>query len=157
MQESQKFVIHEIDSVNLNYYTGRTYMVQGGVYPVVTNDINKAKIYTSKGRVDRGLKTLEEKCIHNTFEVLPIDVSNIQNKNTSIETELFSNHEFSLGEKLQFVNGLAKKDPILNFLINLENGGLGNMTITEALDALAGGSIDLPGRKRSLIIEENKK
>lgn len=67
------------------------------------------------------------------------------------------NNELSLNEKIEYVNGLGGKDPTLNFLINLENNGLGLLTITEALDALATRtSIDLPNRKRSLIVEVEK-
>ena len=63
-----------------------------------------------------------------------------------------NDEEFTLKEKLTYVNNLGKKDPILNFLINLENGGMGNFTITQALDALAP-KTEMPNRKRSLIIE----
>ncbi|MDT8718322.1 hypothetical protein IAI10_16775 [Clostridium sp. 19966] len=68
---------------------------------------------------------------------------------------LSKNSKASLKEKIEYVNELGGKDPTLNFLINLENGGLGHLTITEALDALATRtSIELPNRKRSLIVEE---
>jgi hypothetical protein len=73
----------------------------------------------------------------------------------SKKDNLVLNNELSLEEKINYVNGLGGKDPTLNFLINLENGGLGNMTITEALDALAP-KTEMPNRKRSLIIECGK-
>lgn len=70
-----------------------------------------------------------------------------------MKDELVINKELSLEEKINYINELGGKDPTLNFLINLENGGLGEMTITEALDALAP-KTEMPNRKRSLIIEQ---
>ncbi|WP_026883656.1 hypothetical protein [Clostridium akagii] len=61
----------------------------------------------------------------------------------------------NLDDKIAYVNQLGRNDPTLNFLINLENGGMGNFTITQALDALAP-KTEMPNRKRSLIVEVKK-
>lgn len=68
--------------------------------------------------------------------------------------DLSLNNELSLDEKIEYVNGLGGKDPMLNLLINLENQGLGYITIKDVLDSIATNTkVELPNRKRSLIIE----
>lgn len=72
----------------------------------------------------------------------------MKNKNLSV------NKELSLKEKIEYVNELGGKDPTLNLLINLENQGLGNISVTEILDSIVTNTkVELPNRKRSLIIE----
>jgi hypothetical protein len=68
--------------------------------------------------------------------------------------DLSINKELSLKEKIKYVNELGKKYPTLNLLINLENQGLGHISITEVLDSIATNTkVELPNRERSLIIE----
>ena len=52
------------------YYTGKSYIYQGDRYAVVSNDIAKAKIYSSESRA----KKANEMCFENyTFQLVPLD------------------------------------------------------------------------------------
>lgn len=164
MSDKEKFILQEIDTKE--FYKGKAYQHQGGIYPCLTRCIDEAKIYNTQRTAYQGENSLNKKCGYSTFEVVPLDYINRPKKvvDTGVKEgnfpkikELKLNEESSLVEKIEYVNELGGKDPTLNFLINLENGGLGHLTITEALDALAtSASIDLPNRKRSLIIEVEK-
>lgn len=59
------------------------------------------------------------------------------------------NNNTTLKEKIDYVENLGNRDATLNLLINLENQGLGDISITKVLDEIANKTtIELPNRNR---------
>ena len=56
-----KYVINLGNDVGNTYYIGKWYIVEGEEYPCYTNEINKAKYYTSKRRAENAVKSIERK------------------------------------------------------------------------------------------------
>lgn len=57
-------------------------------------------------------------------------------------------------EKIEYIDGSADRDRTLSMLIDLENQGLGHISVTEILDSMAiNTKVELPNRNRSLTIE----
>jgi hypothetical protein len=56
----------------LEFYAGKTYIVQGEYYPVTTNKKEEAKVYTSKARAENSCNKLINK-VGRLFEIVEID------------------------------------------------------------------------------------
>lgn len=52
------------------YYAGKKHTFNYDLYPVITKNINRAKVYRTKKEAKRELETLNKKCIHNYFEII---------------------------------------------------------------------------------------
>lgn len=68
-----EYVLEAIGSPNDfysgGYYTGKSYIYQGSRYAVIDNDINKAKVYSSKARAEQASKMNFE---NYTFEAVKL-------------------------------------------------------------------------------------
>ncbi|AXU79245.1 TPA: hypothetical protein ACHTFF_002345 [Clostridioides difficile] len=64
------------------YYAGKNHTFNYDLYPVITKDINRAKVYRTKKEAKRELETLNKKCIHNYFEIVSFKkyIKNMSNK-----------------------------------------------------------------------------
>lgn len=160
--EERQFLLIEIDT--REYYKGKTYKKNNGTYPVVTSYLDEAKIFNKQGVAFRSCNSLNDKCEFSQFEVMPLDYikeglpsdfsETTENSIIDKDEILCLNNEFSLPEKIEYINGLADRDPTLNMLISLENQGMGHISVTEILDSMATNTkVALPNKQRSLIIE----
>jgi len=58
-------------NIMTEYYTGSTYIFQHEYFPNIDNDINKAKVYTTKARAENACNKLITK-VGRLFEVIEV-------------------------------------------------------------------------------------
>ena len=68
MEYVLKAIRNPSDQYSNGYYTGKSFIHQGSRYAVIDNNINKAKVYSSKARADQASNMIFENHI---FEAEP--------------------------------------------------------------------------------------
>jgi hypothetical protein len=61
MEGIEMFVLAAKDHFSMNYYTGKTYIVEGECYPCLSGDIKEAKRYTTRKRAENARLALNRK------------------------------------------------------------------------------------------------